>query len=128
MIGIDTNVLVRIFIEDNTIQTHKALKLIKGQKNVFVSAIVFCETVWVLESRYHFNKKQLIEIIERILKIHELQIEYNDAMWLAFHEYQHTRADFADCVISSIAKLYGCESVATFDKNAAKSKNFKLIK
>lgn len=66
--------------------------------------------------------------IEKILKINELQIEYNDAMWFAYHEYQHINTDFSDCVIGAVAKLYQCDSVATFDKNASKSKNFKLIK
>lgn len=128
MIGIDTNLLVRIFIDDNHIQAHKALKLIEGQKSVFISTLVFCETIWVLESRYHFNKKQLMMVIEKILKINQLDIEHNDAMWLAYHEYQHINADFSDCVIGAVAKLYQCDSVVTFDKNAAKSKNFKLLK
>ena len=127
MIGIDTNLLVRLFIEDNQIQTYKALKLIKSQKNVFVSTVVFCETIWVLQSRYHFNKTQLMGAIEHILKIHELHIEHNDAIWLAFNEFQDIDADFSDCLIGTVAKLYQCDMVATFDKNAAKSKNFKLL-
>lgn len=128
MIGVDTNVLVRILINDNQIQARKAVKLIENQSSVLVSAIVLCETIWVLQSRYTFNKNQLITAIEKILKIKQLEIEYSDAVWMAFHEYQHSSADFSDCIIGAIAKLQGCDSVATFDKNAAKSKNFKLIK
>lgn len=128
MIGIDTNVLVRIFINDDQIQARKAIKLIEQHPGVFVSAIVFCETIWVLQSRYHFNKSQLIIAIEKILKINECQIEYNDTIWAAFHEFQHSHADFSDCVIGAIAKTHGCNAVATFDKKAAKLKNFKLIK
>lgn len=128
MIGIDTNILVRTFINENEIQSHKALKLIQQQHPIYISAIVFCETIWVLKSRYNFNKTELMECVEKILKASHFHIQYRDAMWAAFHEFQHINADFSDCVIGAVAKLDACDAVMTFDKNAAKSKNFKLIK
>ena len=128
MNAIDTNVLVRVLINDDQIQAYKAVKLIGNNAPVFVSEIVLCETIWVLQSRYGFNKAQLISAIEKVLKIKELHIEHNDAMWSAFHEFQYIAADFSDCVIGAVAKHHGCSAVSTFDKNAAKSKNFKLIK
>ncbi|OGT44828.1 MAG: hypothetical protein A3E82_06075 [Gammaproteobacteria bacterium RIFCSPHIGHO2_12_FULL_38_11] len=69
MNGVDTNVLVRILIADDQIQTRKAVKLIENQISVFVSVIVLCEIIWVLQSRYGFNKSQLISALEKILKI-----------------------------------------------------------
>ncbi len=128
MIGIDTNVLLRTLINENQIQSHKALKLIQQQQPIYISNIVLCETMWVLKSRYHFTKLELIKSIENILKTNHFHIEHRDAVWLAFHEYQYINADFSDCVIGAVAKLYQCDFVATFDKNASKSKNFKLIR
>ena len=127
MLAIDTNAFLRIFVNDNDIQSHKAKKFIQTHGVVFVSAIVLCETLWVLKSHLQYNKTQLIEFLEKILKASQFDFEHRDSLWTAFHQFQHSTSGITDCIIAAIAKLHGCDAVATFDKNAAKSKNFKLI-
>lgn len=128
MIAIDTNVLVRLIVEDDDIQAHKALKLLQQHNEVFISTVVICETAWVLESCYDIKKNKLIEVFENILRVEQFDVEYSESIWLALNEYKKINADFSDCVIGAIAKTKGHYPVATFDKKAAKSAFFKLIK
>ncbi|OGT47265.1 MAG: hypothetical protein A3E82_06675 [Gammaproteobacteria bacterium RIFCSPHIGHO2_12_FULL_38_11] len=126
MIAIDTNHLLRLFVEKDHIQSHKAKKLVVQHNPVFISVIVLCETMWTLETRYHFTKKELILCIETILKAQQFNIEHREALWVAFSDFQHGAIGFADCIIGVIGKQHGCDFTATFDKKAAKSRHFKL--
>lgn len=126
MIGIDTNHLLRVFVEANHIQSHHVKKLIEKQGVVFVSVIVLCETIWTLQTRYKFTKKDLLQCIENILRSQQFDIEHRDAMWLAFSDFQHLSIGFSDCAIGAIGRIHGLEYIATFDKKSAKSKYFKL--
>ena len=128
MIAIDTKVLIHLIVEDDDIQAHKALNLLKQHNEVFISVIVICETAWVLESCYDLNKIEIINVFENILRVDQFDIEHSESIWLALNEYKKINADFSDCIIGAIAKNNGHYPVATFDKKAAKSSFFKLIK
>lgn len=127
MIAIDTNVLVRLIVEDDHIQSQKALNSLKKHNNVFISAIVICETAWVLESCYSLKKSEMIDVFENILRIEQFDIEHSESIWLALNEFKKINTDFSDCIIGAIAKTNGHYPVLTFDKKAAKSSFFKLI-
>lgn len=128
MIGIDTNHLLRVFVEKDHIQSYQVKKLIEQQGTVYVSSAVFLEVIWTLETRYGFTKKDLMQCIESILKAQHFDVQLRDAMWLAFSDFQHFNIGFSDCVIGALGRVDGCDYTATFDKKAAKSKSFKLTK
>lgn len=127
MLAIDTNAFVRIFMEDNAIQTRKARHFIEHHHPVFVSTIVFCESIWLFKSHFGLTKAKIITLIEKILKTKQFSFEHHDVLWRAFYEYQRCSADLTDCIISALAQTHDCSAVMTFDKNAAKSKGFRLI-
>jgi predicted nucleic-acid-binding protein len=127
VIGIDTNVLVRIIVQDDIVQTDQAIDLIKKEETVFISAVVLCEAAWVFETCYMLTKQQLIDVFERILRIRQFGIEYSDTIWLAIEEYKRINTDLSDCIIGAIAQHHECTAIATFDKKAAKSAYFVLI-
>ena len=128
MIAIDTNVLIRLIVEDDDIQARKALNFLKQHKEVFISVVVVCEAAWVLESCYNVKKDKLVKVFENILRVDQFNIESSESIWLALNEYKKINADFSDCIIGAIAKTNGHQPVVTFDKKAAKSSFFKLIK
>ena len=128
MNAIDTNVLVRLIVKDDDVQAKKALNYVKKHGEVFISAVVLCETTWVFESCYDIKKRELINIIEKILTTTQLTVEYPEAIWLALNEYKRINTDFSDCLIGAIAKHHKCHEVVTFDKKAAKSTLFALMK
>ncbi len=133
MIGIDTNVLVRYLAQDDPDQTLIATKLIENKSSdnnpAFINHIVLCETMWVLERLYNVKKPLMTEILEKILNTEQFEIYKIDIVWRAFQKFrQKSKVDFADCLLSQINLDNSCAETVTFDKAAAKTKGYKLLK
>ena len=132
MKGIDTNVLVRYIVQDDPIQSKQANQFIKkntmAEENlIFIPAIVLCELAWVLESCYSYQKQDIINVLEKILKTQQFCIEPLEVLWKALRDYQKLNIDFADSYIAHINSSHQCEYTATFDKKAARLKYFKQL-
>lgn len=134
MIGLDTNVLVRYLTQDDPSQSAVASKMITnfvGMGEVlWVSQIILCETVWVLERAYKTNKKTIAEILHLLLQTQELVFEHHDIVWQALQDYKSSHSvGFADCLIGRQNIANKCTFTNTFDKEAAKElSTFHLLK
>ncbi len=62
-----------------------------------------------------------------ILSAAEFSFESPAVAWEAVRQYKNGIADFTDYLIGQINKLNGCVATITFDKQAGKSANFKLL-
>ena len=127
MKGIDTNVLVRVLVKDDKIQSKKAYNYIKKHNPVFVSLPVLCETCWVLKSCYEVQKNEIIKILEQVLQTEQINVENAEVAWQAINTFKHGKGDYADYLIAHIAKHYDCDALASFDKVSAKSNLFEFI-
>jgi len=131
MIGIDTNVLVRYLTQDDKHQAEIAAKIInsyeKQQGALFISNIVLCELVWVLERGYKYDKKQISNAIRTILSTVEFAFEYPEILWLALADYERTATDFSDILIGKINHLYNCKYTITFDNKASNLKELQHL-
>ena len=130
MIGLDTNVLVRYLTHDDPAQTRAAVKLIDSlaQKSPgFVPLIVLVELVWVLEASYGFEKKEIEQVLETLLRSNELVVERAEIAWQALRKFGSGRADFSDCVIERCGHAVDCQYTATFDRKAAVGAGMRLI-
>ncbi len=121
MIGLDTNVLVRYLVEDDREQNRLAAQLfetaLRRGTQLFVSQIVLCELVWVLDAGYGFPRAQVIDLLDSLLRARQLRIEDSDAVREALDRFAQGAADFADYVVLVHAKAAGSERVASFDRN-----------
>jgi predicted nucleic-acid-binding protein len=124
MLGIDTNVLVRYLVRDDEAQFEKASRLIKREiaagATVFVSLPVLLETEWVLRSRYHLKKVEILAAISSLLDATEMQFEDEPAIEESLKFWKDGSADFADCLIGAHNHRLGCRATATFDEKAAR--------
>lgn len=131
MLGIDTNVLVRYLVRDDAVQFEKANQLIKREvatgEAVFVSLPVLLETEWVLRSRYHLKKAQIMEAISRLLDATEIQFEAEPVIEESLSVWKDCAASFADCLIGAHNRRLGCRATATFDVKAAKLPAFMVL-
>ena len=130
MIAIDTNVLVRLLVEDDVVQTQQANKLVENAAlngPVFVSNIVVIELVWVLLSHYRYDRLLLSDAMEMLLKSPKLNLERASAVRKAIAAFRNSRADFADCLIAQVALAAGCQYTATFDVDASKLPGMQLL-
>ena len=131
MIGLDTNVLVRYFVQDDVAQAKLATQLIElectTQQPGLISTIVLCELVWVFESAYRYEKSLICDVMERLLITAEFEIESSIQVRAALREFQTGGADFSDCLIQHLNQARACDYTATFDRKAAKNRYGKLL-
>ncbi|MGB7159223.1 MAG: type II toxin-antitoxin system VapC family toxin [Tepidisphaeraceae bacterium] len=129
MIGIDTNVLVRHLTQDEPAQAATVSRLIDKAPaaGLFVSVIVLCETIWVLSDVYGLKRKQLEDVLEKILLSEQFACESKDALWLALDDFRSGKGDFSDYVIARIAHSAGCDHTVTFDRALKKDRLFHVL-
>jgi len=124
MLGLDTNMLVRLLTDDDPAQSDRARRLIERRaaagEPVLVSLLVLLEAEWVLRSRYGFDKAQVSGAIEALLETIEITNEDESVVEEALHRWENSVADFADCLIAACHSDRGCRATATFDAKAAR--------
>jgi predicted nucleic-acid-binding protein len=124
MLGLDTNVLVRLLIEDDAGHTRRARKLVDAaiaeQEMVLVSLPVLLETEWVLRSRYEVPPGTILGLFRRALEARELAFEDEAAVEEALFNWHDSQGGFSDCLIVAHNRQLGCRSTATFDARAAR--------
>ncbi|HLF66376.1 MAG TPA: type II toxin-antitoxin system VapC family toxin [Gammaproteobacteria bacterium] len=124
MNGIDTNVLVRYIVQDDPDQSRIATHFLEKECSVespaFISGIVLCELVWVLESAYEYSKQEIVSVLECILKVRQFHLHEPDILLRTLQGYAQGQADFADHYIVQLNHYYDCLTTVTFDKKAAK--------
>jgi predicted nucleic-acid-binding protein len=128
--GLDTNVLIRLLLADDPEQTARGRAFVAGRsagEPLFVNRIVICELVWTLRRGFRFDRGQIADVVDRMLKSRALEIEDYDALGFALYLYQTGGADLADCLLGVTNGLLGCERTATFDRRAAELDEFELI-
>ncbi len=131
MIGLDTNVLVRYIVQDDEKQTQLATKAIERGADsgeiFFINQVVLCELAWVLKRCYAAKPDAIAKVLEQILRTAHFRVQGIDAAWRALKEYRTASADFADCLIAQQNRTAECNETLTFDRNAAKARDFRLL-
>lgn len=131
MIGLDTNVLVRYLVRDEPRQTRAATRLLETSCTVetpgFVSLVVLCELVWVLERAYGYPRAQVAAVLRGLLSADDLAVERSELAWQALNAFEEGPADFADFVIGLSAREARAEATVTFDRRAGASPLFRLL-
>lgn len=130
MTGLDTNVLVRYIMQDDTRQAAKATRLIESLSSDepgFISVVAIVELVWVLDSFYELNRAQIAQALDLILRSKQLIVDQAEQVARALRAYSVGKADFADCLIERVAAAAGCSRTMTFDVAASKSAGMTLI-
>jgi predicted nucleic-acid-binding protein len=123
MIAVDTNLLVRILVDDpgQAAQVKAARALASQAKQVFIPLVVQVETVWVLESGYKLSKKTIIQALEHIELNQAFVQEDEDLCHRVLDLFRSSNVDYSDCVILSTCQSSKHE-LYTFNKRLAKLK------
>jgi len=128
MIGLDTNVLARLFVEDDTVQARLAREFVAAQctrqNPGFIDRVALCELVWVLASVHDYRRAEIAPVIEKLLSSRDLILEDDGAVRVALQRLKTRNIDFADALIGEVNRVRGCQATATFDRKAAKVEGF----
>ena len=122
MIGLDTNVLVRILTNDDPEQKRAAGAHLASHcadsDPAFISREVILEVVWVLERSFDYGRPDVARAVQSVLETVIFFVEDADLVAAANRGYLDG-ADFADAMIAAVNIANGCLATATFDRAAA---------
>lgn len=131
MTGLDTNVLVRYLTQDDRAQSRKATQVIEAAAKhgelLYITTVVLCELVWVLEAAYGHHKQEIQMVLERILRTAQFRFDHKDQLWQAWQDYRQGQADFSDYLIGHLGLRTGCQETVTFDRALQHHPAFQLL-
>ncbi len=128
MIAFDTNVLLRLLLNDDAGQARQAQDLIDqavaASDRVLLPDVVLCELEWVLESVYAFPRARIVMTLRRLLDADEFAFAHRAAANRALERYAGGKADFSDYLIGESATQAGATTTYTFDRVLSRSAGF----
>jgi predicted nucleic-acid-binding protein len=131
MTGLDTNILVRYFTQDDPAQSKKATEIIERslteQNPGFVSLVTMVETVWVLSSVYGLSNYEIAAAVEGMLQSDTLVLQNEQEVFTAAATLKSGHGGFADALVGALGTWAGCDSTLTFDIKAVRLPGFNLI-
>lgn len=119
MLAVDTNVLVRLVVNDDPPQALLAKE--STARGAWVSHLVLAESTWVLTGNFGLSRAELVDTIETLLTHPNIALEDANVVRAALQHFRQRRTvDFSDCLILEIARKAGHTPLATFDRDLAK--------
>ena len=116
MITADTNILVRLMVEDHEEQAAAARAILLDASRVVITIPTLCEYAWVLRRTYGLTGEQIAAGIEELQQTENVYVDR--AAVLAGVRMLRRGGDFADGAISREGRLLGGETFVSFDRKA----------
>ena len=130
MIAFDTNVLLRLLLNDDARHARMAQALldhaVATSDKVLLPDIVLCELEWVLDSVYEVTKAEIVETLRRLLDAEEFAFLDRAVVAGALNGYEGGSADFSDYLIGASAARAGAATTYTFDRALRRAHGFTL--
>ena len=129
MIGVDTNVLVRIFANDDSRQTESASRLIdqSADTGIYVNVVVLAEFARTMRRAYKWDDEWIRQALNRIVRHPALTIQHRESVLEAISKSNTSLHAFADRLIAALNRDAGCRTTLTFDKEAARDSGFEEL-
>lgn len=117
MIGLDTNILARYYVDDPddveaTHQRQSAQHLLESGQRFMVAKTVVLELEWLLRGYYGFSSHEVVQVLQHLCQMPNVTIEARDDVTQAI---AHCLAglEFADAL--HLSSYRECDSMASFD-------------
>lgn len=122
---LDTNIILRLLLEDIPLQYKQARKIFLDAKNgkviLILPQIVVFEVNFALKKFYNLEKEEIIIKLESLISTDYIQAESKEIFIEALAYYRLLNISFVDCFLLSKTKLEKAE-LFTFDKRLKKIK------
>ena len=96
MVAIDTNIAIRLLVNDDPAQTVKATALFTAEK-IFIAKTVVLETEWVLRGVYNLDRGAINNALRKLLSLEQVIAEDETILFDALDSHRQGM-DFADAV------------------------------
>ena len=131
MIALDTNVLVRLVLQDDETQARAAERLVvrarREQTHLFVADVVWCELVWVLTRRAGLSRGDIAAALDQLLRTELIVVAAPAVIERSLAEYRKGKGDFADYLVREQARAIDAGDVVTFDRALKGEDGFRVI-
>lgn len=131
MIGLDTNILVRLITDDDPAQAERAARFLgencSAASPAFINCVVLVELEWVLRSAYGYERVLIADALEQLLGSPDRSIEREAEVRDAMVIYRNG-ADFADALIGRNNHASGCDATLTFDRGVPAAVGFRVLR
>lgn len=122
MIALDTNVLARFYVEDETDAESKrqrtvARSVLVSNREFFVPLTVIQELEWVIRGAYGFRRSEAVKVFDHLLNLPNVEVDAATAVREAT-EWHRRGLDFSDALHMALAA--SCVELATFDRSLTK--------
>jgi predicted nucleic-acid-binding protein len=112
----DTNLFVRLFVDDDVTQRRLAEQALEDAELVAVTMPALCELTWVLTRSYSVRRADVASAIRSLIDVANVVVDRPAVeAGLAFLDHG---GDFADGVIAHQGYELGGDVFVSFDKNA----------
>lgn len=131
MIGIDTNILLRLWLNDDPVQNKRIDQLLAEHGglpgSLLVTDVVLIEAVWTLKSAFEQDKHSQLIAVRSLLEETAFAFEEREAVAAALSLFEAGSCGFADCLVVAKHARQGCDFTATFDRGMRKLPGVKLL-
>lgn len=128
MIALDTNVLVRLIVDDDLApqQVSAARRRIHAEDRVLIARCVFLETLWVLERSYGYARTTVAKVALQLLEHPRYLIVDAALLTNAVDLYRDSNIGFADALALVGGRAAGTP-LLTFDRKLARLEGAELL-
>jgi predicted nucleic-acid-binding protein len=131
MIGVDTNILLRLWLNDDRAQSKRIDQLLAEHGglpgSLLVTDVVLVEAVWTLKSAFEQDKHAQLIAVRSLLEETAFAFEDREAVAAALTLFESGSCGFADCLVVAKHARQGCDFTATFDRGMRKLPGVKVI-
>jgi predicted nucleic-acid-binding protein len=117
---VDTNVLLRHLLDDDLTQspqTHRFFEgVLQGKWKARIESVVLQEMTWVMEFHYEIPRREISEVLRRLISIHGVEVPDRPVLTQALEFYEKQKVDFTDAMLASTGMRSSWE-VVTFDRS-----------
>ena len=131
MIGIDTNILLRLWLNDDPAQNKRIDALLAEHGgtpgSLLVTDVVLAEAVWTLKSAFDQDKNGQLIAVRSLLDETAFAFEDRESVAAATALFEAGSGGFADCLVVAKHARHGCDFTATFDRGMRKLPGVKVL-
>jgi predicted nucleic-acid-binding protein len=131
VIGLDTNILLRLWLNDDPAQNKRIDALLAehgtAPGSLLVSDVVLAEATLTLRSAYQQDKAALLLAVRSLLDETAFAFEDREAVELSVAMFEGSTCGFSDCLVAAKQARLGCAFTATFDRRMRRLPGVRVI-
>jgi len=131
MIFIDTNIFLRYFEreDESTYRNVEMLfhEIVNGNIMGISTSLVIAEVIWVLKKFYNWDKEEICNNVELILKTPNIRFNQRSVIVKAINLYKDKNISFIDAYNYSFIRANGVTEIYSFDRDFDKLKDVKRL-